>query len=49
MVLELAVAATVDYLVTFNVRDFAGADRFGVRVVAPRDLLRRLESAGEER
>lgn len=44
MVLELAVAAGADYVVTFNARDFAGAERFGVRVIPPRDLLRRLES-----
>ena len=48
MVLELAVAATADYVVTFNARDFAGAERFGVRVIPPRDLLRLLES-GDER
>ncbi len=46
MVLELAVAAAVDYVVTFNARDFAGADRFGVRIIAPRDLLRHLEGEG---
>jgi predicted nucleic acid-binding protein len=43
MVLELAVEAGVDYLVTFNARDFAGAERFGVRVIAPGELLRHLE------
>ena len=43
MVLELAVEAGADYLVTFNARDFAGAERFGVRVIAPGELLRRLE------
>lgn len=43
MVLDLAVEASVDSLVTFNTRDFAGAERFGIRVIAPRDLLRRLE------
>ena len=49
MVLELAVAAGADYVVTFNARNFAGAERYGVRVIAPRDLLRRLEnSEGEE-
>lgn len=47
MVLELAVAAGADYLVTFNARDFAGAERFGVRVIPPRDLLRQLESEEE--
>ena len=44
MVLELAVAAGADYLVTFNARDFAGAERFGVRVIPPRGLLQVLES-----
>lgn len=44
MVLELAVEASADYLVTFNRRDFAGAERFGVRVVLPRELLRRLQA-----
>lgn len=42
MVLELAVEAACDYIVTHNVRDFAGADRFGVQAVAPRDFLRRI-------
>src|SRR5712692_10567750 len=32
-VLELAVAAGCDYIVTHNIADFAGADRFGVKVV----------------
>ena len=45
MVLELAVEARVDYLVTFNARDFAGAERSGVRVIPPRDLLRKLEDS----
>jgi putative PIN family toxin of toxin-antitoxin system len=45
MVLELAVAAGADYVVTFNARDFAGAERFGVRVIGPRELLRQLENA----
>lgn len=42
MVLELAVEAGVDHLVTFNARDFVGAERFGVRVITPRELLRLL-------
>ena len=40
MVLELAVEAGCDYVVTYNVRDFAGAERFGVRVVKPQEFLR---------
>ena len=35
MVLETAVAARVDCIVTHNIKDFTGADRFGVRVVTP--------------
>jgi putative PIN family toxin of toxin-antitoxin system len=35
MVLETAVAARADFIVTHNTKDFAGADRFGVRVVTP--------------
>lgn len=35
MVLETAVAARADYLITHNVKDFTGADRFGIRVVTP--------------
>jgi putative PIN family toxin of toxin-antitoxin system len=43
MVLELAVAAGCEAIVTHNQRDFAGAERFGVRIDAPRDFLRILE------
>jgi len=39
MVLELAVAADCDFIVTFNKRDFHGADRFGLRVVTPKEFL----------
>lgn len=42
-VLEAAVNGRADAIVTFNVRDFGGASRFGVRVLRPSqaiDLLR---------
>lgn len=39
MVLELAVEAECEYIVTYNQRDFARADRFGVRIVTPREFL----------
>jgi putative PIN family toxin of toxin-antitoxin system len=39
MVLELAVEAEADFIVTYNVRDFSAAERFGVRVIAPQRLL----------
>jgi len=35
MVLETAVAARADFIVTHNIKDFAGAERFGIRVVTP--------------
>ena len=41
MVLELAVAAGCPHIVTHNVRDFAGSDRFGVRVYTPQQWLSR--------
>ena len=37
-ILELAIRARCA-IVTFNTRHFAGADRFGVRVMSPRDVL----------
>lgn len=44
LVLELAVAAACDAIVTHNVRDFDAAGRFGIRVVAPADFLHELRS-----
>ena len=43
MVLELAVAAGCEAIVTHDQRDFVGAERLGVRIDAPRDFLRILE------
>ena len=42
MVLELAIAANCDYIVTFNQKDFAGAEKFGVKVIEPKAFLRRI-------
>ena len=39
MVLELAVAANCGHVVTFNTRDFAGAEQFGLQIVTPREFL----------
>lgn len=39
MVLELAVAAGCDAIVTFNKRDFQGAEQFGLRLLTPAELL----------
>ncbi len=41
-ILELAVESDCDFIVTFNVRDFAGAERFGIEAVTPQEFLRKL-------
>jgi putative PIN family toxin of toxin-antitoxin system len=38
-VLELATEAGCEIVVTHNVRDFAGSERFGVRAITPREFL----------
>lgn len=42
LVLELAVAAECRYIVTHNIADFSGGERFGVQAVTPGLFLRRL-------
>lgn len=44
MVLELAVKAACDYIVTYNRRDFQGVEAFGITVVAPREFLKIVEA-----
>lgn len=39
LVLELAVGAACPYIVTHNVRDFAGSEQFGVQIRTPRQFL----------
>jgi putative PIN family toxin of toxin-antitoxin system len=39
MVLELAVAAQVPHIVTFNAKDFRPAVRFGIEVITPKTML----------
>jgi putative PIN family toxin of toxin-antitoxin system len=43
LVLELAVAAQCDYIVTFNKRHFKGVERFGLKLATPREFLLLLE------
>jgi len=40
MVLELAVTANCDYIVTYNQRDFQGSEKFAVKIITPRDFLK---------
>lgn len=42
LVLELAVAAKVKTIVTHNLKDFSGINKFGVEAIAPKTLLERL-------
>jgi len=39
-VLELAVTAESDIIITFNTKDFKGIGRFGIMVMKPQDFLR---------
>ncbi len=39
MVLELAVVSKSKVIVTYNKRDFEGAEQFGIRLMTPRELL----------
>lgn len=42
-VLELAVASQVRKIVTFNVRDFRGADMFDVAILSPKQVLEAIQ------
>jgi putative PIN family toxin of toxin-antitoxin system len=42
LVLELAVRARSDFIVTYNTRDFEGIERFGLSVLNPKEFLERL-------
>ena len=40
-VLESAVTGRSEYIVTFNLKDFKGVDKFGVTAMTPADFLRK--------
>jgi predicted nucleic acid-binding protein len=42
-ILELAVASASHAIVTHNIRDFRGAEAFGIQVVTPAAFLRLIE------
>ncbi len=42
LVLETAINGRAQLLVTFNEKDFAVADRFGIEVLLPRETLKRV-------
>lgn len=39
MLLELAVTANCNYIITYNVNDFKGMDDFGIEVMTPKEFL----------
>lgn len=39
-ILELAIAGNVDYIVTYNLSDFRGIDKFGIKAIVPHDFLK---------
>jgi putative PIN family toxin of toxin-antitoxin system len=39
LVLELAVSAHCDYIVTHNLADFKGVEKFGIKVITPKMFL----------
>lgn len=39
MVLELAVRAGYESIVTYNTRDFAGVEQFGLKLLKPSEFL----------
>lgn len=45
LVLELAVEAEADFILTHNLRDFRGSERFGITPIAPDDFLRRMRGS----
>jgi putative PIN family toxin of toxin-antitoxin system len=42
MVLEVAVEASCDFIITHNLKDFRGVERLGLQAISPGDFLRRL-------
>jgi putative PIN family toxin of toxin-antitoxin system len=43
-ILELAVAADCRYIVTHNVRDFRGSEKWGIVAITPSDFLKLIET-----
>jgi putative PIN family toxin of toxin-antitoxin system len=39
LVLELAVSANCEHILTHNVRDFKGGERFGIQAITPKEFL----------
>ncbi len=42
MVLELAVTANCDFIITYNQKDFQGIERFGIGLLTPKEFLQKI-------
>ena len=47
LVLELAVTARCEYIVTHNVRDFKNLDKFGIQAITPKEFLQVIREVKE--
>jgi putative PIN family toxin of toxin-antitoxin system len=43
MILDLAIRANCPYIVTYNIRDFTGADQFGIQAANAPEFLKTIE------
>jgi putative PIN family toxin of toxin-antitoxin system len=47
LVLELAVSAKCEYIVTHNISDFRGSGKFGIQAITPKDFLQIIREVKE--
>ena len=47
LVLELAVSAQCEYIVTHNISDFKGTEQFGIQTITPKEFLQILREVKE--
>lgn len=47
LVLELAVTARCEYIVTHNISDFKGIDKFGIQAITPKEFLQIIHEVKE--
>lgn len=47
LVLELAITAGCEYIVTHNISDFKGVDKFGIQAITPKEFLKIIREVKE--
>ncbi len=47
LILELAVTARCQYIITHNISDFAGIEKFGIQAIIPREFLQIIREVKE--